>query len=186
MTFDEIIQKALIHLEYGEDTETLHLYFPKFIVYANQAVQLIAKDIKPVRKQTVALQADGEFSLSCLAKPCTKVVEIKDASGRALRFEGGSEADCIKPIGASSQTVEVRYRYLPHYRSEPNAVPDIPLPFHSIIPLYIVHMHYNTGAGHSDIDRTKWLQMFMSAKASLLKQGYGATPTYEFKNLPWD
>lgn len=182
MTNGEIARAALEHLEYGTDDESLQAYFGKFVIYINSAVELIARDLRMTKTETVT-PTDGAFNVSSLAETCEKVVSVT-CGGKQLTFTSGDNFGDIY-VGTDDD-VQVKYRFIPAYSGKMDETPQIPEQFHRILYLYVVHMHYNTGAGSSDLDRTKWLQMFMDAKSRLLKRGYGAHDKYEFTNMPWD
>jgi hypothetical protein len=194
MTFSEIVKMALTHLEYGTDDDAFATFNERFMIYANEAVRIIAEDLKMTRVVEIALD-DGILSFDYdllrenFGDEVTKIEEVYVMKGRRkvmLPFvQGGTYNEWKVFIPDPNETVSVRYRYVPAYVTDGDAVPAIPEPFHQIIYLYIVHCHHNTRSTSSDYDRTKWLQSFTQQRKRLMKQAYGALDTYQIRNKPW-
>lgn len=194
MTFSDIIKMALAHLEYGTDDDSVAAFNERFMIYANDAVRIIAEDMKLSRVISLALD-DGVLSLDYdylrdnFGDEVTKIEEVYVMKGNCkimLPFVQGDAYNEWKVFGCEpNETVNVRYRYVPTYVTDGDAVPMIPAPFHPIIYLYIVHCHHNTRSTSTDYDRTKWLQAFTQQRKRLMKQAYGALDTYKIRNKPW-
>lgn len=188
MTFNDIVKMALTHLEYGTDDDAVAPFFDRFMMYANEAVRIIANDIKmdfveeiQLDGNTFAIEKDGY---------AVKVIEVytEDSKGRKTLypFVRGEVIGEIKVFGiAENSYVKVRARVIPHAVTDGDAEPLIPDIFHPIIYLYVVHCHHNTRSSSSDYDRTKWLRQFNDEKKKLTRWAYGALDTYQIKNKPW-
>ena len=185
MTFSEIIKQALNHLEYGDMDDQTAAFFDRFMMYANDAVRIIADDIKPTKVDTVQL-VDGKFSLSDLSKPLvTKVCEVF-IGRRAYQFFTGDElGDFVVSQVAPDATVSVRYRWMPVPETDGDKEPDIPEIFHSILWLYIVYCHNNSrSSGVTGYSSQTWLAEF-ERQRKILKRSYGAFDSYMIRNKPW-
>ena len=189
MTYNEIVKMALTHLEYGTDDDAVAPFFDRFMMYANEAVRIIANDIKMDFVDefdlddgcTFTIQKDG-FAV--------KVVEVftEDDKGRKTLypFVRDEFPGKIRVLGRKpGDLVQVRGRCVPNAVTDGDAEPSIPDIFHPIIYLYIVHCYHNTRSTSSDYDRTKWLQQFNTEKKKLVRWAYGALDTYQIKNKPW-
>lgn len=186
MTFSEIVKMALAHLEYGTDEDAFATFAERFILYANDAVRIIAAYLKMDKVESVSLQ-NSKFDMDDLTESTvTKIVEVfKDK--RAYPFVRGDSLGEFRVLGCEpSETVSVRYRYIPDYVTDGDAVPDIPKIFHPILYMYVVHCHHNSRSTSSDYDRTKWLREFDSEYKRIAKQAYGSLDTYAWKNRPWE
>ena len=184
MTYNEIAKMALTHLEYGTDDDSLAVFYERFCIYINDAVRLIARGLKLENVDTVTLQ-NGHFDVSALSKnSVTKIIEVfKDR--RLYPVARGNYLGDFAVLGAEpSDTVSVRYRWIPEYSKGGDATPDIPELFHPIIYLYVVHCYHNTRSTSSDYDRTKWLQEFERERKQITRE-YGAMDAYIWKNKPW-
>lgn len=196
MTFSEIIKMALAHLEYGTDDDSVAQFNERFMIYANDAVRIIAEDLKMsatiTNKQLSnnVLTIDRDELHDIYGMDITKIEEVYVMKGNCkvlLPFVQGDSYEDWKVFGCEpDETVQVRFRYLPVYVTDGDAEPLIPAPFHPIIYLYIVHCHHNTRSTSTDYDRTKWLQTFTQQRRRLMKQAYGALNTYQIRNKPWD
>ena len=184
MTFSEIIKMALAHLEFGTDDDSVAVFNERFMIYANDAVRIIAEDLKPSKTRSIVLQDgvlvfDYEYMRETYGEDVTKIEEVFVMKGKRkvlLPFVQGDSYNEWRVFGCEpNETVNVTYRYLP----------TIPAPFHPIIYLYIVHCHHNTRSTSTDYDRTKWLQAFTQQRKRLMKQAYGALDTYKIRNKPW-
>ena len=194
MTFSEIIKMALAHLEFGTDDDSVAVFNERFMIYANDAVRIIAEDLKPSKTRSIVLQDgvlvfDYEYMRETYGEDVTKIEEVFVMKGKRkvlLPFVQGDSYNEWRVFGCEpNETVNVTYRYLPTYVTDGDAVPNIPAPFHPIIYLYIVHCHHNTRSTSTDYDRTKWLQAFTQQRKRLMKQAYGALDTYKIRNKPW-
>lgn len=196
MTFSDIIKMALAHLEYGTDDDSVAQFNERFMIYANDAVRIIAEDLKmcDTISQTVAWNNTFVLDLDHIRddyeQVVTKVEEVYMMRGNCkvlLPFVQGDQLGQYEVYGCKpNDTIKVRYRYLPVYMTDGDRAPGIPEPFHPIIYLYIVHCHHNTRSTSTDYDRTKWLQMFNQQRKRIMKQAYGALDTYQIRNKPWD
>lgn len=182
MTLDEIVKQALSHLEYGTDDEALSVFFERFSIYANEAIQMIAHDLRMTHTEEVEL-VGGSFNVFSLSKECVKVVDVT-SDGGSVEFVNGNDFGEISV--SANGTVSVTYRFIPDPVMNGNDIPDIPVPFHKIIYLYIVHCHHNTRSSSSDYDRTKWYQQFLQQKHRLVRRGYAALNNFKFSKMPWE
>ena len=195
MTFSEIIKMALAHLEYGTDDDSVAAFNERFMIYANDAVRMIAEDLKMSRTIDVTLEdgvlvPDFDALREAYGDEATKTEEVFVMKGNCkvlLPFVQANAYNEIRVFGCEPDAaVKLTYRYVPTYVTDGDSVPMIPAPFHPIIYLYIVHCHHNTRSTSTDYDRTKWLQMFNQQRKRIMKQAYGALDTYQIKNKPWD
>ena len=195
MTFSDIIKMALAHLEYGTDDDSVAAFNERFMIYANDAVRIIASDLKLSKTRDIALTNgvltfDFDDMQTDYGEDVTKVEEVfvmKRDCKILLPFVEGDAYNEWRVFGCEpDETVSVKYRYLPVYATDGDAVPAIPAPFHPIIYLYLVHCHHNTRSTSTDYDRTKWLQMFNQERKRIMKQAYGALDTYQIRNKPWN
>ncbi len=195
MTFSEIVKMALTHLEYGTDDDSVATFNERFMIYANEAVRIIAEDLKMTKVVPTYLE-DGVLKWdydSWHENDGIDFVKIEEVYVNGcfnqkvlLPFVRGEENGEFRVFSKDpNEYVNVRFRYLPAYVTDGDAVPAIPEPFHQIIYLYIVHCHHNTRSTSSDYDRTKWLQSFTQQRKRIMKQAYGALDTYKIRNKPW-
>lgn len=184
MTYNEIAKMALAHLEYGADGDLDSTFFERFCIYINDAVRIIARDLKLEKVETVTLH-NGHFSVDEFSKPnVTKIEEVfKDK--RAYPFVTGASLGDFEVIGCPHETVSVRYRYMPRYNTDGDKEPDIPEVFHPILYLYVAHCYHNTRSTSTDYDRTKWLREFEKERKQIARE-YGALNAYSWRNRPWE
>lgn len=185
---------ALAHLEYGTDDDAVAAFNERFMIYANDAVRIIAADLKLSKTRDIALtngvlKFDFGDMQTDYGEDVTKVEEVfvtKRHCKILLPFVEGDAYNEWRVFGCEpDETVSVKYRYMPVYATDGDAIPAIPAPFHPIIYLYLVHCHHNTRSTSTDYDRTKWLQMFNQERKRIMKQAYGALDTYRIRNKPW-
>lgn len=190
MTYSDIIKMALTHLEYGTDDDAVAPFFDRFMMYANEAVRIIADDIKMDAVEEFELDDGCTFTIAHDAY-AVKVVEVftEDDKGRKTlypfvrnEFPGNIRVFGRKP----GDWVLVRGRIIPSPVTDGDSTPMIPDIFHPIIYLYVVHCYHNTRSTSTDYDRTKWLRQFNDEKKKLVRWAYGALDTYQIKNKPWD
>ena len=186
MTYAEIVKMALAHLEFGTDEEEYGTFTERFMIYVNEAVRIIATALKMDKVEEVEL-TDNCFNVSDLTSDTvTKILEVFKGR-RGYAFVRGDSLGSFRVLGCPrEERVNVRYRYIPKFETDGNAVPQIPEIFHPILYLHVVHCFHNTRASSSDYDRTKWEREFNSERMRLMKQAYGALDTYVWKNRPWE
>lgn len=185
MTYDEIIKQALTHLEYNTDEDSMAEFRDKFILYANEAVRLIAEHLRLEKVDTVQLE-NNRFDLSDLSKPLvTKVCEVF-VDKRQYPFVTDSQlGDFVVGGVAPDATVSVRYRWMPENRTDGADEPDIPAVFHPIIWYYVVHCHVSSHvSGMKGYNYQQWYSEF-ERQRKIVTRSYGAYESYKFKNLPW-
>lgn len=192
MTYNEIVKQALTHLEFGEDEDAASAYNERFMMYANEAVRIIADDIKMTDTIDIEYPIGGNtFSTSDIEnsvenKHVTKICDVHDkTTKRPYRFYSSDEYGKFVVEKKPEASITVRYRYMPVYNTDGDAEPGIPEAFHSIIWYYIVHCHENSRASMTKgYSYNHWLVEFERQRKSIARS-YGAREAYQWKNLPW-
>lgn len=181
MTLNDIIVSALRQLERGTDAQTIDSYQSTFTDYVNEAIRLIARSrFKQTRKETVAVDADGQFSLSGLSRECLRVESVS---------RGGAKVTFSQPVtgtiqcGGGAGTVEVVYRFMPKPLFSTTDVPELPPRIHGAIASYVVARH-RVSSGDPDMQAAAeyYFSLFNRELTALERETHGTPDSFKFKN----
>lgn len=193
MTYNEIIKQALDHLEYRADEDAVAEFHDRFILYANEAVRIIAKSLNMTETCDVIVNANEQpgFNISdietnIVGKRITKICDVYDkATKRPYMFFSGSEFGEFVVAARPGTDITVRYRYMPVDSTDGDAEPGIPAIFHPILWMYIVYCHNNSRtSGVTGYSSQIWLAEF-ERQRKIIRRAYGAFESYQIKNKPW-
>lgn len=165
MTLTEIIVGALQRLDRGTDNQTIDHYRGKFTLYANKAIQIIARQYRACRKETATLSG-GTFRLDDLERQCVKVLDVK-ANGKSVDY--WQEVDGSGEFVAATEepAVDVFYRFLPQTVSSSSDVPELPKHMHDMIVNYVVACERCGGDPDTQGTASADFQLFNSQLASI-------------------
>lgn len=138
MNLKEIIEATLIELDRGTEADTVAMYAKKFTVFANEAVDEIARRFKVCTQDITQLQGDeypgfdmttGDFSHACKRIVCVRPAILTDLGGGSFSVEvpldkrpydfrqyviGQPYIHVLDRHAKAGDYVAVEYRYVPN------------------------------------------------------------------------
>ena len=138
MNLREIIEATLIELDRGTEADTVAMYAPKFTVFANEAVDEIARRFKVCTTDVTQLQGDkypgfdmssSDFTHACKRIVCVRPAAVTDLGGGSFSVEvfldkrpydfkqfviGQPFIHVIDRHAKAGDYVSVEYRYVPN------------------------------------------------------------------------
>ena len=178
MTLDGIITSALAQLDRGSDEQLVTKYKDKFVQYANEAQQDLAKAFPLHRTETVNL-VDGKFYTTDLSRWAVRILNVIQ-KGNTVFFDHGGETGEI--VCNATGAVSVKYRYLPNPMSNSSDKPDLPAHLHPLIVTYVVASERASGDPTTQSGAAHYFQSYANQKRDLMQNGYGTPSSYKLKN----
>ena len=215
MNLKEIIEATLIELDRGTEADTVAMYAKKFTMYANEAVEEIARRFKVCTLNYTLLEGNPvgfDISSSDFDHACKRITKIlpatydSDASSftvlwdkKPLHFEqfvhGAPYIHVWGKDVKAGDYVAVEYLYVPtpmdvsSLENEAPAVPDspdLPVFLHSLIPLY-VRAREQCGQDPSLQGTSSAYFSLFNQKVYQLQRETLATPdSFQFKNYHFE
>ncbi len=153
MTLSELINQALAELDHPADTASLNLWRTKLTLFANDAIDDLARTFRPWRRESATLQ-NGTIDLGTMSRPVSKLLGV-ERKGLRVPFYYGTDVQTVHLKGLEDGPVSVVYRYQPASLSAPGDEPDLPSASHPLIVLYMVarfEMHNDPqGLNHANM-----------------------------------
>lgn len=175
MTLIGIMQQAMRQL--GEDPADIADFRDMFIVYANEAYNIVVDEfIRPREARKVRINKEG---YGFLQDPSVHhIIEVRNADGLTIPFIAADHRGRIKVEGVREVTVEaiVQARY--DDMDEDEDEPRIPRYLHPVISDYICYRHLLNGNAAKQSHAMSYRQHFYEAMGRIRPDGVGRVTGY--------
>lgn len=179
MTLTDIIVSALQQTRRGDDSQTIKEYRDRYVQYANEAQQDLAKDFPVYRKENIVIE-NNLLDVSLLQRWCTKILSITK-NGKAVYFDATGETGIIEV--AENGEVTVHYRYLPKPLENLTDVPEIPEHLHMAMVTYVTARDITEGDASTQGGASVYFQLYNEQKQRLMRGGLGTPAAYKIMNM---
>ena len=213
MNIKEIVEATLIELDRGTESDTVAMYMKKFTMYANEAVEEIARRFKVCDVGFPQLSGDqypgfdlttGAFSHA--AKRITRILPATaagnefdiDYNARPYDFQqfihGVPYIHVTDRRAKAGDYVYVEYRYVPNPMSaeeDPDHPgswdsPDLPEYLHRLIPLYVRAREQCGQDPSTQGTSSAYFSLFNQAVYNLQRETLATPDSFQFKNYHFE